>query len=89
MVSATQTQPPLRWLLYVCPYIPSEKTLLHTDDYIPSINSDICNRVKPSILSLLPPQLMKLKHFAWAFLLSQKKSGRQGLTDSRICITKK
>lgn len=52
MLSATQTQPPLRWLSYVFRYIHLEYSLLFADNYPQNINSDTCNCVFSNILTV-------------------------------------
>ena len=50
MVSATQTQPPFRWLHYVCSYINPKNHVLFTDKVTQNDNLDTCNYLCDNIL---------------------------------------
>ena len=77
VLSATQTQPSLRWSLYVCPYIASENPLRQSDSYHLNINSDTHNMLKSSILTNPASATSEAQAFAWAsFVLRSRDPSR-------------
>ena len=71
MVSATQTQPPLRWPHYVCSYINLDNHVLFTDKDTQNNNSDtrnyLCNNVLDAPASATFERGCKLKGLHFLF----------------------